>query len=425
LVLAVAAGQARFGPALDLSQNRNLSLSPATLEILARLDRPLTITVRLGPQDPREPWIRELMNQFREAAGGRLEIVFVNPQLEPEAGPEGPVTTWPGSALVASDTFRENVPVLTEEALRGALTRFLAPGFHLVYFLSTFGEKMGQDQGQGGLSQWAEDLGARRLMALDYYWAEGDPLPAGAAALVLAGPRAPLGQLRERGLLAYLRQGGRLLVMADPMTSALSPDFWRPLGLKYPDGLVIDPETSLGGTAEVFVISRDYPGHPLSRGLSRPIIWPLVGAFLSEEGGEAQPFVLVESSTSAWLETDAVAVARGDYRYTAGEDPPGPLVLAAAVQFPENGGRAVALADSDLAATGLWGFPGNRAFMAAAINWLLDSPAEVSKNQGPGSSLIFSAVPLRLALWLPAAVWPALILGVWFFFYHRRGRDHF
>jgi hypothetical protein len=362
------------------------------------------------------------MSRFRQAAGARLEVVFINPQLEPEPGDKGPAAPWPGSALVATDTFRENVPVLTEEALRGALVRLLTPAPRLVYFLSTFGEKLIQDRGHGGLSQLAEDLGARRLMALDYYWAEGAPLPPEAAALVLAGPRAPLGEIREKSLLAYLGRGGRLLVMADPLVSALSPEFWRPLGLIYPDGLVIDPETSLGGTAESYVISRDYPGHPLTRGLSRPILWPLAGAFLGGMEGEAQVLALVESSPSAWLEIDAASLGRGDHRYQAGVDPLGPLVLAVAVRMPEGGGRMVALADSDLAANGFWGFPGNRAFLGAAVNWLLDGPAEPDTSE-PGTSLVLSGLSARLAFWLPAAVWPALVLGVWFFFHRRRGRD--
>ncbi|MDR2725190.1 MAG: GldG family protein, partial [Candidatus Adiutrix sp.] len=400
------------------------SLAPATRELLAQLDRQVTITVRLGPQDPREPWIRELMNQFRQAAGSRLEVVFINPQLEPEAGGEGPVMSWSGSALVAAETFRENVPLLTEEALRGALIRLSTPSPRLIYFLYTFGEKLIQDQGPGGLSQWSEDMGARRIMALEYYWAEGAPLPEEAAALILAGPRAPLGELRENDLLDFLRRGGRLMVMADPLTAALSPDFWRPLGLKYPDGLLIDPEVSLGGTAESFVISRDYPSHPINRGLSRPVLWPLAGAFLGEADGEAAASVIAESSPSSWLETDAASLARGDYRYQADEDMPGPLALGAAVQFPEGDGRVVALADSDLAANGFWGFPGNRAFLGAAVNWLLDDPAADSETPGPGSDLVLSSVTARLLVfWLPAIVWPALVLGVWFLFYRRRGRD--
>jgi hypothetical protein len=213
------------------------------------------------------------------------------------------------------------------------------------------------------------------------------------------------------------------MVMADPLTSALSPEFWRPLGLKYPEGLVVDPEISLGGTAESFVISRDYPGHPLTRGLSHPILWPLVGAFLGESAGETVASSLAESSPSAWLETDAASLARGDYRYQAGEDLPGPLALAAAVRFTEGDGRVVALADSDLAANGFWGFPGNRAFLGAAVNWLLDGPAADSETSGPGANLVLSGVSVRLAFWLPAGVWPVLVLGVWFFFYRRRGRD--
>jgi len=213
------------------------------------------------------------------------------------------------------------------------------------------------------------------------------------------------------------------MVLADPLTAALSPDFWRPLGLKYPDGLVIDPEVSLGGTAESFIISRDYPAHPLTRGLSRPVLWPLAGVFLGEADGEAVASALAECSPSAWLETDLVSLVRGDYRYQAGVDLPGPLALAAAVQFPDGGGRVVALADSDLAANGFWGFSGNRAFLGAAVNWLLDGPAADLEASGPGTDLVLSGVSARLAFWLPAVVWPALVLGVWFFFYRRRGRD--
>jgi hypothetical protein len=360
------------------------------------------------------------MNQFGRAAGGRLEAVFVNPQLEPELDGEEPAVAWPGSALVAADIFRENIPLLTEEALRGALVRLLAPSPRLVYFLSIFGEKLIQDQGPGGLSQWAEDLGARRLLALDYYWAEGVPLPAEAAVLVLAGPRAPLGEFRERALWEHLQRGGRLLVMADPLTTALSPGFWQPLAGEYPDGLVIDPEASLGGTAESFVVSRDYPEHPLTRGLYRPIIWPLVGAFLSATTSEARPLALAESSPSAWLEKDAASVARGDYRYQTGVDLPGPLALAAAVRFPEGDGRAVVLADSDLAANGFWGFPGNRAFLGATLNWLIDGPT--GDAEPPAPNPILGGISVRLAFWLPVVVSPALVLGAWFFFYSRRSR---
>ena len=424
LILALVAGQARFGPTLDLSQGRNMTLTPATRELLARLDRPVTITVRLGPQDPREPWIRELLLQFRQAAAGnRLEVVFLNPQLEPEPGDTNPAVAWPGSALVAADTFRENVLVLNEEALRASLARLLAPAPRLVYCLYTFGEKLVQDKGPGGLSQWADDLNARRFMALDFYWAESAPLPVEAAVLVLAGPRAPLGEFRERSLLAYLQSGGRLMLMIDPLVASLSPEFWRLLGLNYPDGLVIDPEASLGGTDESYVVSRDYLEHPITRGLDRPILWPLVGTFFSEVKREAQVFILSESSSSAWLETDIASVGRGDYRYQAGVDVPGPLALAVAAHFPEGGGRMVALADSDLAANGFWGFPGNRAFLGAAVNWLVDGPAPDLEASRPGTDLVLSGISARLAFWLPTAVWPAVVLGAWFFFYRRRGRE--
>ncbi len=427
LGLALAIGQSRPGPAFDFSPHRLLTLAPETLELLTKLDRPVAVTVNLGPQSPRWPRVRELMDQYLAAAGNRLTITYLNPQTQAAADGYGPRLVSPDTAEVAAEGFRENISPVSEEALNGALTRLLHPQRRLIYFLNTFGEKLVQDRGPGGLSQWAEDLGGRRLIALDYHWPEGRPLPLEASALVLAGPRAPLGEDRERELLEYVRSGGRLLILVDPLTVAVSPDFWTPWGLKLADGLVVDPETNLAGTGDGFVVSHDFPAHPLTRGLASPVVWPLVGAFLTarEDGRTELPatiFAVALSSPSAWLETDPASFNTQTIRYQPDQDIPGPLTLGVAAEL-DNGGRLVALADSDLAANGFRGFPGNRQLTAASVHWLLDG--ESAAPPGPGAqppSLILNRISGRLVFWLPAVVWPALVLGVWLAFYLRRHR---
>ena len=282
-----------------------------------------------------------------------------------------------------------------------------------------------QDKGPGGLSQWAEDLSGQRLTALDHYWPEGPPLPREADALVLAGPKAPLGQYREDLLLDHLKRGGKLLLMLDPLTVTLSQDFWKPFGLSRPEGLVLDPETTLAGTGDSFVVSHDYLPHALTRGLTRPILWPLVGAFQSGDEGQAllpaTSYALISSSPSSWLETDPASLSQGKPRYQADNDLPGPLVLAVAVEL-EGGGRLLALADSDLAANGFRGLPGNRDFSSAAVHWLLDGEAVPQTFRAPVQSLILNRISARLIFWLPAVLWPALVLGLWLGFYRRRQR---
>lgn len=82
----------------------------------------------------------------------------------------------------------------------------------------------------------------------------------------------------------------------------------------------------------------------------------------------------------------------------------------------------LALADSDLAANGFRGFPGNRNFTSAAINWLLDGESAplVAKDQTQG--LILNHISARLAFWLPTVVWPALVMLAWLLYYRHRHR---
>ena len=426
-ILVLAAGYGSFWPVLDLSPNRILSLAPQTEALLARLDKPVNITVHFGPQDPREPRIRALMAHYDRAAGGRLTVKFVNPQTDAAGGDVGPRLVAPDTAEITAEGFKENISPVTEETLNGAINRLLHPQYRLVYFLNTFGEKMVQTKSHGGLSQWAEDLGSRRLTVLDYHWAEGAALPMEASALVLAGPRAPLGEIRETMLLNYLKKGGRVLIMVDPLVVAVSPEFWAAFGLKMPDGLVIDPETNLAGTKDAFVVSHDYLPHSLTRGLSSPMIWPLAGAFTSLEEAQPRPelavtvFGLVQSSVSSWLETDPGSYIDDATRYQPETDLPGPLVLAVAAEL-KSGGRMLALADSDLAVNGFRGFPGNRNFTSAAVNWLLDGEPGPLVAKDPTQGLILNHISARLAFWLPTVVWPMLVMVVWLAYYNHRRR---
>lgn len=430
LALALAAGQIRSTSLLDFSGNRAAGLAPETLKLLERLDRPVSINVHLGPQSPRLEQVRELMDSYLGHSSGKLKITYTNPQTESVDDGQGPRLVSPDTALVESEGFRENISPVSEDAINGSLSRLLHPERRLIYFLNTFGEKMIQDKGAGGLSNWAADLAGRRLLALDYYWADQSPLPLEASALVLAGPKAPLGQWREKQLQDYVKNGGRLMLLADPLTIHFSPEFWALFGLKYADGLVIDPEATLIGADDSFVVGHDYPAHALTKGLSSPSLWPITGAFIpgDNEGHTDLPttiYALAMSSPSSWLESDAASFIKKDVRYQPETDIPGPLALAVAAQL-ENGGRLVALADSDLAANNFQGFPGNRNFISASINWLLDGESTPLKMRDESKSLALGNISARLIFWLPVVVWPSLVIVLWLAFYfgrHNRRRQ--
>lgn len=425
LALLLWLGSMNLWPTLDFSPQGTLTLAPETKALLVRLDIPVSITINLSPQSTQAPQIRELMSHYVRESSKLITVNYVNPQTQTDNhDPQGPQLVQPHTALITALNFRENISTPSQRTINLALVRLLQPQPRLVYFLQAFGEKMVQNRGFGGLSQWGADMADRKLMAQDSYWPEGAPLPVEASVLILAGPKAPLGEIREKQLLSFIKNGGKLLLMVDPLTVSLSSDFWAHLGLSLPDGLVVDPEANLSNTGEGFVVTRDFAEHAVTKGLTEPMLWPLAGAFISvapKSGSKltATFFVLALSSSSGWLETDPSSFSTGQVRYQAGQDIPGPLTLALAAEI-EGGGRIVALTDSDLATNGFRGITGNRNFTDAALNWLLDGEQALSILSDPGQSLVLSPFSARLIFWLPVVVWPVLVLLVWGIFYRRR-----
>ena len=433
LALLLGTSSARLLPSFDFSRKQSLTLEPATKALLSELDTPVTITINLGPQNPDFARVQALINHYTKAGRGLITVSYLNTQLNAATNENGPYLAKPNTALIKSENFSHNISPITEGNLNQTLRRLMLPAHRLIYFLQTFGEKTVKDHGPGGLSQWASDMSKQRLTALDYYWPEGDPLPK-AAVLVLVGPRAPLGELREEQLLQYIKTGGKLMMLVDPLTVAVSPKFWDQLGVSLMDGLIVDPEANMANTGETFVITKEYQNHPITEGLSSPMMWPLVGAFNAapkpagqddDTSIKAPPkvFTLAMTSHSAWLETDAVAFNQGSTHYQPEDDTPGPLVTAIAAEI-EGGGRLVALADSDLATNNFRGFVGNRNFTITAINWLLDGRSATIIKKDQGQHIIFNDISARLTFWLPTVAWPALLLIIWWSFYCWRRRSN-
>ena len=432
LALLLGLGSEKLLPSFDFSRKQSLALAPTTNALLKKLDTPVNITINMGSQSPNFTWVQELMNHYVQEGRGLITVNYINPQTMAAANDNGPYLAKPNTAIIKAENFSQNISPINEDTVNQTLNKIMLPAHRLVYFLQTFGEKAIQDQGPGGLSQWAADMSQQRLTSLDYYWAEGSPLPFEASALVLVGPRAPLGELREEQLLKHLETGGKLMMLVDPLTVAISPEFWEKLGITIADGLIIDPEANLANTNETFVITRKYHQHPITEGLISPMLWPLVGAFSTapkptEQDNDddkkltATVFALTMSSPSAWLETDAASFNKGNTRYQADEDTVGPLVTAVAAEI-KGGGRLVALADSDLASNNFRGFVGNQNFTLTAINWLLDGKSAILIKKDPGQHIIFSQISARLVFWLPTVAWPIFLLITWWSFYCWRRR---
>lgn len=417
-------------PRLDLSPSRAWTLSPRTLEVLDRLPPGLTLEALLAPHNPGLFQIQEMLAAYgRRNPNLRLTIEF---EASKNAGP-GRLPDLAGEYLKIANAegYDETLyPPFSEARLTAALARAAKPKPDLIYFLQAENSKAPEDRSHKGLSEWAAALAAYRLLGQSYLWPAARPeLPAEPALVVLAGARAALGAAREEALRDYLRKGGRVFLLVDPLTEALSSEFLRHYGLTMPEGVLWDPHTTMALSNETLITIADYPRHAANAGLSQPSLWPLAGVILtSSHRPKAEEAVtvwaLAQSSAHAWLETDLDKLAQGLSRYDPALNRPGPLVTGVAVEIGNEAGppgRMVILTDSDLASNGFIAALGNRDFLVAVTAWLAEDLAWLPAAPSTGQvAFTVSRLWLRLIFWLMAVAAPLAAVGAWGLFYRRR-----
>ncbi len=275
----------------DLTAARLHTLSPATRDVLARVSEPITLqltyTRGVAQNYPavraHAAEVRALLRAYAEAAGGLIVLEDVNPapfsaaeDAAIAAGLEAVPTDAGGPlflGVVATNSVDETkvLRFLNPEHaafLEFDLTRVVSelerPPTANVAVLSAL-EPMrdaivtGGEQGAFAAGQLARASNATALAA------DFTALPEALDALVLAHPPA-LNDIQRRAIDAYAAQGGRLIVIVDPISrvaegafgvdvaSDLAPllEAW---GVRFdPSEVVID--TELGLTAEIIEDGR-------------------------------------------------------------------------------------------------------------------------------------------------------------------------
>lgn len=287
-----------------------------------------------------------------------------------------------------------------------------------IYFSEAFGEASRFDRGPNGLSRFA---GLLQMLGANLYtleWRTG--IPTDADLLVLAGPATDLGADQTAWLWAYLQNGGRLLLVAEPVVGnykALPFDkgllalMWVDMGLRARnDAVVVEGELH-----EVIPpVGKVEEGAPTPEPPA-PVVMPVLvedfttgglnGASAISDGvtGELAFFLarslevdstprdatvttLISSPETYYGEVAfAQYLADGLVEYNIGADTTrSALALAASFEKPGTGTRLVLIGDRHFATnahgfqtsppySGAFLYPGNVRFMLNAVAWLLST----------------------------------------------------
>jgi ABC-type uncharacterized transport system involved in gliding motility auxiliary subunit len=413
----------RHNVRVDLTPQRNYTLSTHAKKILTELPRDVQLTVFIRSEDPRTPQLKDLLWRItQETPRVTYEIVDLNrsPALAKRYG----VDRY-GAIVVESGGKRRDVSNASEAMLMGALLSVTRDRDRVVYFVTGHGERSPDDgDRKAGMSVAKNTLLDEQFTVRTLPLMQTESVPIDATVVVMAGPRKDYlpGELTQ--IEGYVGRGGNLLVMLEPESPPSIAAFVAGLGISARPRVVVDPERRLaGGEGVTLMVSDLLPSFLVSGTLEAPPVFsyarPL--GLVNPEAGDAIRFLT--TSAGSW------ASSPNDPRTTkpTDETPGAKLVGAALVSTEQRPGRTIVLGDSDFATNGMIEYLGNRDLFVNSISWLAKDESLLSaraQSKEAGREQFFvTETQGAWSFWLATVLQPAVFFGAGALVFLRRRRQ--
>jgi len=334
----------RYPVRADMTSAGLFSLSPQTLDMLDRLEKPVRVTFF------HDPMMRETVELYKLMAArtDKLSVTFIDPMLNPSQARLLGVE-YAGTALMESEGRKMRINGPTETDIANGILRISQGQQQKVCFLDGHGEAdpfsleshdhtegdAGHSHGIGTKLVQHERHGIAKarhgLEALNYVVEKVSLLKGGAdlgscAVLIVAGPKVALLPMEIQAIDRYLDAGGNGMFMLDPFVdSGLQPVLLK-YGIVLDDTIVIDEASHFWTDVSAPAVT-DYNRHEITTEVPLtffPGVRSLSPTAERVPGSSARP--LVNSSKQSFAGHNPERV-----EFDPKRDQTGPLTLMVAV----------------------------------------------------------------------------------------------
>ncbi len=366
----------------DLTADQSNTLAKESVDVLKTLPDKVTAkaffttdsTVASSKQSA-----KELLDKYVYESAGKFQYQFIDPNKDPAAAKDAGITQ-DGTVVLYMGTAKQSVPSITETDLTGAMLRLMNPSAHVVYFLTGHGEypiSGGTDQSYTNL---ANDLKSRNYTVSSLNLLAVLQIPTDASVIVIDGPKKPLTDAEVSKLDEYIKGGGSVIVMEDPIIDTqfgsspdpLANDLAKNYGIVLGNNIVVDVYGYQAFQYAYFAVGYQYASHPITSGMSTMGTGFQNARSVSADsstGTDYSKTELILTVQQSWGETDFTSVNDNTVKYDPGVDLAGPVPLAVAAAGNTNNARLVVFGDSDFATNSYYGFYGNSEMIINSIDW--------------------------------------------------------
>lgn len=392
----------RYRVESDWTSNTRNSLSATSLETLARVQTPLTITSYTRESSKAlQAQITDLISRYQRVSP-HVHLEFVNPDTHPDQVRNLGVSL-DGELRLDYQGRSAHIRDFSESALTAAIHRLLQTHSATLAFLNGHGERKPDGAGNADLGQFTRALAEKGVRILPLNLAQDPKTPDPAHILVLASPRTPLLPGEIAHVRAHIAQGGTLLWLAEPGAPASLKLLADDLGVSFLPGVVVDAQSQpLGLSSPTFAVVTDYTRHPVTDEIATLTLFPEATALETRADGAFRYAKILRTQERAWTETGPLEGAiRPD---TARGERTGPLTLGVALsklsrkQDSAREQRLAVLGDGDFLSNAHLGSGANLEFGIRLIEWLdhADSLLSIPVRPVRDSALNLSSTQLAL-----------------------------
>jgi ABC-type uncharacterized transport system involved in gliding motility auxiliary subunit len=320
----------RHGWRIDMTANREFSLSDKSLQVLQGIHKRIDIHV-FSDRGSRDA-ARDLLSEYTRRNGLiRAHLDDIN--KDPETAERYGVSNFGTIVFDAGDKI-ERIQALGEEEVTNALIKVSRPGKKHVYFLTDHGEKDITSKGIVGYTTFAEALRRENYEVSPLSLSQTGQIPADCEVLVIAGAKSRYLDPELLAVQRYLESGKRLLCLFDPRFDCGLEGYLHAWGVHVGNDRIIDPSPTgqlLGRGAMTPLVNR-YGVHAITKQFRLPTFFETVRSVRPWNlyQGSAEMAVLAFTGEQSWADSD---VSSNQVQFGDGEDVAGPVPIAMAVKL--------------------------------------------------------------------------------------------
>jgi ABC-type uncharacterized transport system involved in gliding motility auxiliary subunit len=433
----------------DLTANKQFSLSDQTRNVLEKLDSPMQMVV--FEREPDFQRYRDKLNEYTYSSK-KLTTEYIDPDKKPAIAKQNQVQSY-GTIVINYKGRTERVTSDAEQDITNGIIKVVSGQQRKVYFTQGHGERDTAASEREGYNAIAAALGRENYGTDKLVIAQQGAVPDDASLVVVAGPKTDFFPPEIDALKKYLDKAGKLLLMVDPPDKPGDPQAASLIALAHDWGVdlgndVVVDASGMGrliGADASIPVAATYPSHAITKNGAFNLLtaYPMARSATPAAGGvngrTAQPFV--ETSARSWAEADIKGLmASGEVSLDESKgDKKGPITIGAATSAavaaaapaadakpgadaPKPETRVAVIGDSDFAANGGLGIPGNRDLFMNVVSWLSQQENLISirPKEPDDRRITLTATQQANINWLSLLVIPGGIFGTGVYTWWRR-----